>query len=785
MTRLNDLTDINLTGIPGGLTTNWEKFVLSNFNISENIKITSSDTSFNPSAYNPTTDGRTYTVAAGLDAGETYTRFSQLSIASVTPKGFPLLGSTDLNLGNNATTQSIKKITSAVCTTVGTYYFGFRRNSTTTNQSYSTGGTHDWPTLGIISDVGGLPSLSVTDLIVDESSNEYKLALLQGQGGVTARGNTVCIGENGSEIVIVVMPLNSTSQYKLLTSSDGGATWTLSNAGSLNTSGAEYTNVVYARDAFYACYITGTYNYNFIKSTDGGATWTSVSSLNGESYYYSEFEYFAGTFLLVSTYFPYYKRSSDLLTWSGEVEYSTDTTEQNALFVSEGTGILYASGAGNTQFTKNLQANYSGKPGQSRGWSDNTKNKRKTNSGTNPQLFYHSGKLDGTFYRAWYNLDIVTAQGGANPTVYVNTEIADVVPEIPGYTERFSSWDPVSQAAVQSFKYDQTYSFQNQFSSEVVSHGVFVRLSDENQSYASFYSSDALNWARVADTGVTSNFLLWEPNETNASWGVVNPSGFGSFYVGATGLSGSFTQATLPSTTQMVTNGITGHIAGAGDNWLVTAKYRANNIRTIIYSTDGGATFSVLSGVPTDNTDRPWAVAYVNGYWVYWRRNGSTGDGIYYSTDLVNWTHNTSVPVGDVVTLECWYINGRYTFTNSSGGGSIRSNTDITATSGWVQSAFPGPTGFTSSTMVSLTDQTTWIDVSVRDTTAFNGTVPTNIVNPTDSIIDDIGQGYQAFNSNYVDNGLSEYTRPIYLNGYWYVITLNGMIFRNSNTRLI
>lgn len=800
MPRLNDLTDINMTGLKVGAASNWTKFTISDFNIRDYIIVTSSDVKFNTNSYDSTNDGKTFTVVAGLDSTD-FTRFLRLSLSSTTPEKC-FLEATDLNFGITSETQSIKQITSAVCSsasTNGTYYYTFRRNSSTTNDSYSSSGTHNWPTLGIISDVYGTPSNSIKDLIVDGSSNEYKVALLQEKysGIISEKGKTVCVSEDGSKIVIIAMPLNSTTEYKLLVSSDGGTNWSLSDANSLNTGGVQYSTVIYARDCFYSFYVTGSagsWTYNIIKSTDG-LSWTSVSSLSGQNAYFTELHHVAGVFILSDTYSMNYKRSSNLVDWSSIYNLddgSSDADSNKNYFLSfENAGLFYSPYTKQTIFTKNLEINFSNKPKQDIGWQADGKNKQKTKSASDffPQIFYHSGKVGGTFYRGYYLLDTATTQFNSGMTIvaYVNTTLADVVPPITAFTERFSSWKSVTKVGGNGGIYEQIISRQNKFSNEFVGHGI-LRTFDGNFQYRTFASSDLLNWNSVTGGGVTSGApSLYEPNQTNASWGVICPSEntYGSFKVSSTGLTGTFTAATLPDTIRMSYNGMVGHAVGVGDTWLVAVKNRANSIQTIIYSTDGGATFSLLPGVPTNNTDRPWAVGYANGYWMYWRRNGSTGTGIYYSTDLVNWTQNTSVPVGGYTRMEVSYINGRYVFGDWSGLGTVTSNSDITATSGWTTASFANHTGYDNNTFVSSYGEQAYLAVTVRDGSSFNGSTPSDVVNPTDDLIEHMGQGYKAYSDNIYDNGYDTYSRPFYLNGYWYTISKNGMVYRNLHSRLI
>lgn len=804
MPRLNDLTDITLTGIRGGALGDWNKFSISPTGVDSNLVMASTTPYYDPSTTNIGTDGSTHTVIAGWYANRQV--FKKISVTDFT-KGIASL--TDLGFGNNATTQSIKAIRNFSGLGANGMVFSCRRDSNLANYSYGSAGAH--PTIGIISGLDSTASLNLIDSITI-SSTVYKITLQGTDETNDARyGKTIASNPAGNVIVASAMELSSTDTYKLIYSTDGGTTWGLSNASVTDPVGETWINgfisIIYARDAFYTYYNTKKppggdpgYNWTFLKSTDNGQTWNVVGTAEQDIDYrgvYEEFHYIGGNFVMYTPGSMYYFRSPDLINWSTiSVLNDVDVEGQTRLYsLNSGTAIRYDASVGKMAWSKDLRGSLDNASTQ-RGWLiDNKNNKILSNlSGnvyrTDTVEITHHAEYDGSsnLYRYWLALDKTSIALTGSLVLYSNSAA-------PNFSSRWypfqpfphSAWTQVSQVGGDSPLYIQQYVKKNPYSGEFVSFGDVYSYDWNSNSYKTYASTDLLNWQAVTGSGVTNQINVYEPNQGNASWGVIAAN---KFKVSSTGLSGTFIEATLPADVRSIYNNVINFSAGYGNNWLLSAQYNSgakSGQHTVLYSTDSGATFTEIPGITTSGyTNRPLKVAYLNGYWVYWNFGGQSGnEGIYYSTDLINWTHNTGVTVGNATysPLSCSYVDGKYVFYRNVGkGGATQANTDITATSGWTA-------GNTNSQCAEYDDghyvtAEYWTQSTLR-ARAYNG----YITNLTDGMAISTGSNLiiekwnQMSKKNTPSDDLLDTTPPFYLNGYWYVTTVAGNVYRIPKNR--
>jgi hypothetical protein len=788
MPRLNDFTDIILSGIRGGALSNWTKFSLGTSVGNDTwkaFKSASSPLYFDPTGYNSTYDGTNHLVLTGTNSGNTV-KFYSLRINDITTG---TLGEPTSSVSD----ASIKRVLSfsGVSTTANPkFYFGCARSLDTTNNSFSYSGSGTWPTVGIYSGAAGSETINVINDIQDSGTGDYYKLALTGESSLGYdNGNTVLSNDNDTILIASVMPIGSTSSYGIMVSTNGGTTWAISDAPTTYW----YRDLVYARDAFYTFYYdSGNSRFVFLKSTNG-SNWTEISTTSfNNTVNYNRLHYVGGKFVLLHSNSQRYRLSHNLSTWNdaiyvpnGAEGVSGDLLEFSSF---EGKAISVMPTVGQISYTQHFRGALSGKTGHDRGWRVDSKDKRKSAASGFMQFLYHAEKIDGTYNRGWYLFDVPT--GGGELVCYVNTNIADLPSLLDESPQLYSAWKPVSQFNGNAIFNVNVYSRQNPYSKETLAVTTDYGL-DWSSSYKNWCSSDMLNWTEASSIEYTVGFSLFEPNQTDASWLVGVRNFPGTIRVSSTGPTGTWTTANIPAGLRVSTNGFYGHAVGVGSNWLVSCVQATSGSQwKIIYSTDGGANFSELSGTPS-NTSRPFSVGYANGYWFYWVSNGSA-TGFYYSSDMVNWTYNSGSMTGGYSQREIKYINGRYTFIS---GASLTSHTDITATTGWLScnlgvfgmSFYPA---YDNDYFVGLNDifnnksRRTYINVSVSNASSWNGLI-TSITESTDATNDVIEtQGTLWGNGSLEDDGLDNYARPFYYNGYWHVIGYSGTVYRIAHNRL-
>lgn len=673
MPRLNDLTDLTLTGIRGSLP-QWAPVRITGFsgtgvsNPRYTVFRVAASSVIHKSTYD-SNDMVTKTYLVGLDLithhmtiGEIYNNTSSLkgdlyythrNNDNTTPVGWYGKPVASYN-----TTTGYSTLLVPVKPSDGTRSYYLRHNS----------GDGDTITQVFLPD-GYYPT------------GFYNAQANGPQGDDNNTAELLVPGENGVWIAAVFKEGGDGSAH-IAYSSDDGATWTISSttipyATNGNTRSTYLLSGDYAQGKF-AILVTDQYNgtstvYVMVSTNSTGSSYTSTTPFAQSNFQPVSLKFNAGMWVVTGSrtaYSDQFQYSTNLTNWyeynigwnvfTGSIPHDVLYSNDTQMLIKSSSRDTYLSIIGSIYTTLMSTA----------GLTMDVNNV--------PQLWYAQEAVEGSNTRvgAWYYTDDAMSSKRTSDSITIlrNYKLAEWPPYKTGAVGDFkaSTWE-LQGRLIYNYVYGRS-GYQPQ--ANIEKHPYTNTLYAITAWYQSgFYtaeirtSTDGVVWNVSTTNGPVQNStqstlgLRVKGNNTTAAILVTDSNG--DIYVSSTGDLSSLTKATI-------TDGYAGsnrvssaygvfdnrQIVGVGNTWVVSGKSSSNSSNNVILvSTDGGATFGVVTGLSGLGTGQHLIIKYSGGKFISYCASAS--HKLHYSDDGVTWTYNSGLSVNQSTT-DIFYANSKW-----------------------------------------------------------------------------------------------------------------------------